>query len=105
MAELRLTLHPGAAPRPVTEGISFLGFRVLPEHRRIKNRKAVHFQRRLRAMVAEFRKGAEDPIAAGARLRASVSGFVNHARYGNTTGLRKVVLGRLGLTEMGGFRG
>jgi RNA-directed DNA polymerase len=89
----------------VTEGVSFLGFRVFPEHRRIKNRKAVHFQRRLRAMVADRRNGAEDPVAAEARLRASVLGFVNHARYGNTVGLRKVLLGRLGLTEQGAIHG
>jgi len=28
------------------------------------------------------------------RIRASIAGWVNHLRYGNTVGLRKAVLGQ-----------
>ena len=88
LARLRLTMHPGAHPRPVTEGIPFLGFTVFPERRRLKRRKGVHFARRLRRLVADCNAGRE---SVGDVLR-SVQGWVNHARYGNTVGLRKRVL-------------
>jgi hypothetical protein len=88
LAQFRLTIHPGAHPRPVTEGVPFLGFTVFPDRRRLKRRKGVYFQRRLRALLAAYATGAiglDD-------VTASVQGWVNHARYGNTVGLRKAVL-------------
>jgi RNA-directed DNA polymerase len=90
LARLRLTIHPGAHPRPVTEGIPFLGFTVFPNRRRLKRRKGIHFQRRLRNMIAGYRAGE----ISRTRITASVQGWVNHARYGNTVGLRKAVLGQ-----------
>src|SRR2546428_5191630 len=36
LAALRLIIHPGAHPRPVDEGIPFLGFTVFPQRRRLK---------------------------------------------------------------------
>jgi RNA-directed DNA polymerase len=88
LARLRLTIHRGAHPRPVTEGVSFLGFLVFPERRRLKRRKWVHFRRRLKGLVAQWRLGASDL----SHVSASVRGWVNHARHGNTVGLRKSVL-------------
>ena len=44
LARLRLTIHPGAQPQPVTEGVPFLGFIVYPEQRRLKRRKGLHFR-------------------------------------------------------------
>ena len=89
LGKLRLLIHPGVHPRPVTEGISFLGFIVYPDRRRLKRRKAVHFRRKLKAL-AESHAGGQLPID---RLTATVQGWVNHVRYGNTVGLRKAVLG------------
>jgi retron-type reverse transcriptase len=91
LARLRLTIHPGAHPRPVGEGIPFLGFIVFPERRRLKRRKGIYYQRRLRSLIAAYRVG-DIPLA---RVTASVRGWVNHVRYGNTVGLRKAVLGQL----------
>lgn len=90
LASFRLTMHPAAHPKPVTEGISFLGFIVFPEYRRLKRRKGVHFSRRFRRLLAAYRDGQ----ISLERLTASVQGWVNHARYGNTTGLRRAVLTR-----------
>ena len=90
LARLRLTLHPGAHPRPVTEGIPFLGFLVFPEHRRLKRRKGIAFVRRLRVLAARCAAGE---IALD-QVHASVRGWINHVRYANTIGLRKGVLGR-----------
>lgn len=86
----RLTIHPGAQPRPVSEGIPFLGFIVFPQCRRLKCRKGIHFQRKLKKLVAGYRAG-DIPLK---ELSASVRGWINHVRYGNTIGLRKAVLGR-----------
>jgi retron-type reverse transcriptase len=93
LARLRLTIHPGAHPRPVTEGIPFLGFVVFPDRRRLKRRKAVHYRRRFRMLVARHQAG-ELPLE---QLTASAQGWANHARYGNTVGLRKAVLGSVAI--------
>ncbi|MCB0049289.1 MAG: group II intron reverse transcriptase domain-containing protein, partial [Caldilinea sp.] len=58
LAGLRLTLHERPCqPRPVTEGIPFLGFIVFPDHRRLKPRKGYAFRRRLRRRLAETTAG------------------------------------------------
>lgn len=89
LGRLRLTIHTGAQPRPVGEGLPFLGFVVYPQARRLKPRKGLHFRRRLRRLLRDFICG-ELP---GEALDAFVQGWVNHVRYANTVGLRKAVLG------------
>ena len=88
LAELRLTIHPGAHPRPVTEGIPFLGFILFPTHRRLKRRKGIHFQRKLKKLMQAYRDG-EVPIE---QVQASILGWINHVRYGDTWGLREALL-------------
>lgn len=88
LAELRLTMHPHAQPRPVTEGIPFLGFTVYPTHRRVKRRKVVHYRRKLRGQLARYSEEEIDQQA----LKASIQGWINHVRYGDTWGLREAVL-------------
>lgn len=92
MARLRLTIHEETAfPYPVTEGIPFLGFIVFPDHRRLKPRKALACRRRLRRLA----QSGED-----AKLRASLQGWLNHARWGDTYALRRAVLAECGLLAM-----
>jgi RNA-directed DNA polymerase len=88
LARLRLTIHPGAHPRPVKEGFPFLGFVIFPNRKRVKRRKVIHFRRKLRRL-AEAYQAKKIPLD---RVNASVQGWVNHVRYGNTVGLRKAVL-------------
>ena len=88
LGRLRLTIHPGAHVRPVSEGFPFLGFVVAPERRRLRRRKGVHFVRSLKRLVAARNRG-DAPQSA---LTASIRGWVNHVRYANTVGLRKAVL-------------
>lgn len=91
LAQLRLTLHERAAQsKPVAEGISFLGLRIFPMRRRLKARKGYAFQRRLAQLRARWRAG-EIPFA---KMDAAIHGWVNHARYADTRGLRRVVLSR-----------
>lgn len=90
LAGLRLTIHNGAHATPVSEGFSFLGFRLFPDRRRLRRRKAIYYQRKLRAMHRDYCAGK----VSFDQMTASVQGWVNHARYGNTVGLRKAVSGR-----------
>jgi hypothetical protein len=69
----------------------FLGFVIFPQRRRLKRRKGVYFQRKLRTMIDAYEAG-DMPLTS---VTASVQGWVNHVRFGNTVGLRKAVLGRL----------
>lgn len=86
LAGLRLVIHERRAqPRPVADGIPFLGFIVFPSHRRLKRAKVVHYRRALRRLVRSYAAG-EIPFE---RLNASVQGWVNHVRYADTWGLRK----------------
>ena len=71
LAGLRVTLHENRAQvYPVTEGIPFLGFRVFPDHRRLKSRRGHAARRRLQALAREYTAGRVDV----ARLTASVQG-------------------------------
>jgi len=88
LAWLRLVLHEAAHAVPVTEGFPFLGFTVFPWRRRLKRRKGIHFQRRLKRLVLDNRARK---VTDGALL-ASLRGWINHVRFANTVGLRTAVL-------------
>jgi RNA-directed DNA polymerase len=95
-ASLRLTLHQNRTqPRPVTEGIPFLGFIVFPTHRRLKRRKGILFRRRFKQRIKAFQRGD----ITFEQLDASVQGWVNHAQYGDTWGLRRALLGNVRLPK------
>jgi len=88
LSHLRLTLHAEqACPRPVTDGIPFLGFIVFPGHRRLKRRTGIAYRARLRRLLASYTAG-EIPLE---RVSVSVRGWANHARFGDTWGLRRAL--------------
>jgi retron-type reverse transcriptase len=94
LAELRLILHEESAQvYPTRTGIPFLGFRVHPEYRRVKQRKVIHFRRKLRRLLEAY-------SASGLsfdRLNASIQGWINHVRYADSYGLRRAVLSEVRL--------
>lgn len=84
MERFRLTLHEESAyPKPVTEGIPFLGFIVFPDHRRLKSRKGYAFRKKL-IHLAQYESDET--------IKASVQGWTNHAQHGDTRGLIRSVL-------------
>jgi RNA-directed DNA polymerase len=88
LAELRLALHERESTvYPTSAGIPFLGFRVYPDHRLLKRRNALAFQRRLRRWGRALGRG-EMPIA---DLHPRVRGWVAHAAHGDTWGLRRAL--------------
>jgi RNA-directed DNA polymerase len=85
----RLTLHETRAQvAPVEQGIPWLGFVVYPSHRLLKRQNLVNFRRRLKTRLAAYSRGEIE----FAELDATVQGWINHVRYGDTWGLRRAVL-------------
>lgn len=83
---LRLTLHQTRAqPKPVTQGIPFLGFTVYPTHRRLKRSKGIFYRRRLKSLVISYRAGR----ISRQQGRSSVMAWLGHVRHGDTYRLRK----------------
>jgi len=90
LADLRLTLHERRAQvYPVVEGIPFLGFRVFPDHRRLRSDRGHAARRRMQALARRCMAGKADVE----RLTAAVRGWVAHVAHGDTWGLRRRVLG------------
>ena len=89
LGELRLTLHERSSTvYPVATGIPFLGFRVYPDHKRLKRRNGVAFGRRLRRYRAAVQRGEMDRETCRQRVR----GWIAHAAHGDTWGLRWCLL-------------
>ena len=88
-ATLRLTLHePQAAVFPVNTGIPFLGWRVYPDHYRLKRRNGLMFQRRL-ARALHHLAGGEVSLS---DLDRMIQGWIAHVAHGETWGLRRALL-------------
>lgn len=89
LERLRLTIHAETAlVRPVTDGIPFLGFILFPDHRRLKPRKGYAYRRKLRHLLK---------TGPASRVNDSARSWLNHARYGDTFGLRRAILEQVGL--------
>jgi hypothetical protein len=85
----RLVIHEAEAKvEAVADGIPWLGFVVYPQQRRLKQRNAVNFTRRLARNLELYQAGR----ISFAELDASVQGWVNHVRYADTWGLREHIL-------------
>ncbi len=93
LSQLRLTIHDlPAQPRPCGNGVTFLGFILFPDHRRLKPEKGYAFQRRLGGMVPAWKRGElsrED-------LRVRVNAWAEHISHGDTWNLKQAVFRRCG---------
>jgi retron-type reverse transcriptase len=88
-ATLRARLHEHqSVVFPVSTGIPFLGWRVYPDHRRLKRRNGVAFQRRFARLVREYAAGQ----ITWEQMNASVQSWIAHASHGDTWGLRGSLL-------------
>jgi RNA-directed DNA polymerase len=89
LCKYRLTLHENQCqPRPFNEGIPFLGFILYSDHRLLKHKKGIAFQRKLKQLYRGYRS-ATIPFS---KLDASIKGWVNHVHFANTWGLRRSLL-------------
>ncbi len=88
LARLRLSVHEHqTAITHSNAGIPWLGFVVYSTHRRLKRRNVVYFRRRLASNMALYATGD----ISFAELDASVQGWINHARYADSWGLRGAI--------------
>ena len=89
LTALRLRFHEHSAQIvPVSDGVPWLGFVIYPDYRKLKARKVIHTSRRLRNRYKAYRKGEISFLA----FDACVQGWINHARYADSWGLRKHLL-------------
>lgn len=94
---LRLTIHENRAqPRPSSTGVPFLGFQVFPAHRRLKRQNVIAARRRMKARLRGYQRGEIDYE----QLQASLQGWHNHARYGDTWGLQQAIFDELVIPPM-----
>ncbi len=73
--------------------MSFLGFVLYPQQRRLKRRKGLYYRRKLTGLLNAY---THNQIGLD-QITASVQGWVNHVRYANTVGLRTAILDRFTL--------
>jgi len=89
LAKLRLTIHEKKAQvLPTVNGVPWLGFIVYPKFRKIKARKVRHATHRL---GHRYRAYCNNHISF-AEFDASVQGWINHARFADSWGLRRHML-------------
>lgn len=91
---IRLRLHEErASVFPTRDGLTFLGFRVFHDHRRLRNDNARLFARRLREMNQAY---ARHEITLD-KMTERVKSWIAHARHGNTYRLRARIFTRVRL--------
>lgn len=85
-SELRLTLHPRkSVVFPVDTGLDFCGFRLFPNHRRLRRNSIRRFTARFRRQREAYRRG-DLPFA---DWQHSVQSWIAHAAHGDTWRLRR----------------
>jgi retron-type reverse transcriptase len=119
---LKLRLHEKKSTIfPVGDGVSFLGFRIFRDYRKILKENVKRFIRRMKRMSFEYRMGLPRAPQGGtlamtspalchceadgyrlkqsqitlAKITNSVQSWIAYARYGNTYNLRKKILPRM----------
>jgi RNA-directed DNA polymerase len=89
LESLRLRLHEErAVVFPVHHGITWLGFRIFPDHRRLRPDNVKRFRRRLKQMQRDYAVGAVDLEQVGQSIRS----WIAHANHGDTYHLRREIL-------------
>jgi len=82
---LRLRLHARKCfVAPINVGVTFLGQRIFPTHRRLDAGNIRHFRRRLRKYQAQVRQGD----LSLERVRCGVQSWIGHAKHADTARLR-----------------
>ncbi len=92
LANDRLKLHPNKRMLyPVDRGVSYLGYKIWPDHRRVQRASAVRYGRKLRRLQKKYQKGdicLDD-------VRASVHSWIGHVQHADSWGLRRALLGAI----------
>jgi len=88
LRSLRLTIHENRAqPRPVEQGIPFLGFTVYPAYRRLKRLRGLAYQRHLKTLIKQYQRGQ----IKREQGRSSVMAWLGHIQHGDTWHLQRAI--------------
>jgi RNA-directed DNA polymerase len=88
----RLKLHPRKAHiSPACFGLDLLGYRVLPEHRRLRNDNGHRFFKKLRSLAAGYAQGRLD----WQDIDPAVQSWIGHAKQADTQGLRERIFSEI----------
>lgn len=86
LAGLRLRLHEGKSRvYCCAEGVTFLGWRLLPQQMRLARGNVVRMRRRLKAMAGQYHRG----LLSFADVDARVQAWLGHASFGDTWRIRE----------------
>ncbi|HMD98347.1 MAG TPA: reverse transcriptase/maturase family protein [Terriglobia bacterium] len=86
---LRLAIHPRKSRIYRTaEGVTFLGWRVFPDHSRLVRENVARFRRRLRFLQEQYAQGVMNWDEIDSRVQA----WIAHAAHGDTWRLREQLL-------------
>jgi RNA-directed DNA polymerase len=97
----RLLLHEGKSRIGRCEdGLSFLGWRIYPDHIRLGRENVGRFARRM----GDLERGYAEGRVTWDTVALSVRAWIGHAGFGNTVGLRRSLLGRYAFASRGGGR-
>ncbi|NEP20235.1 MAG: RNA-dependent DNA polymerase, partial [Leptolyngbya sp. SIO4C1] len=96
LARLRLKIHPVKSQLFETRyGANFVGFRVFPEHIRVRNDNL----RRARARFKQLQKAYSRDQISFSRLTQSVQSWAAHLKHGDTGRLRQDIFDQLVFTR------
>ncbi|QKQ98170.1 RNA-dependent DNA polymerase [Candidatus Nanohaloarchaea archaeon] len=76
---------------PVNKGLTFLGYRIFPQHRKLRKRNKKKFRQRLENQKRALEKGEID----FSELKDSIDSWRGHANHADTENLREEVIGVL----------
>jgi len=92
--KLKLELHEKKQNIfPVSNGIDFLGYRIFHSHRRIRRSNIRKFIKRNKELTRRYQKG----IIEFEKIRASINSWLGYVSHADSFGLRKKILGELGI--------
>ena len=95
LATIRLRIHEGfAQPTPVSQGLTFLGFRIFPTHIRLKQSKLQNGNRKLMKSKEALEQGKVSQDFFNMQIRS----WLNHVSQADSWYLRNEVLKRLNLS-------
>lgn len=88
LVDLRLCLHPGKSRiYRVCDGLTFLGWRIFPDHRRLVRGNVVRFRRRLNNLQHRWKIGDVE----WDEIHQSLAAWIGHAKHGDTWKLREQI--------------
>ncbi len=82
----RLILKPAKSMAyPVVKGVDYLGYKIFPDHRRVRYENVVRYKRRLKKMSVQYRQGK----IALKDINASVQSWIGHVGNADSWRLRE----------------